>query len=96
MLWLKRGLSGCIIFPVIFLILWIGMLAVGGGVSGFMAGFNNPDDASELGRLAGEEFGEKYSIILLVVSLPLAFAGTIGICWLLPWCKRKPEDQQIE
>ena len=59
MLIIKRLLTGCIMFPILIIGIWLGSLMLGGAIVGGIAGVKNPQNAEQAGRLAGEKFGRK-------------------------------------
>jgi len=102
MLLLERLLTSFVLFVVLFPILFIGALAIGGGLMGARAGATNPQakdfrSGYEVGQQAGAEFGKRYGPIVFfgalgisaVCSIALPFAG------LFPWCRRETHPPPI-
>jgi hypothetical protein len=89
MLWFKRLATGCVTWPILFVVFWVGSLLVGGGIVGGIAGAKNPENAPQAGAEAGREFGEKYGIVITIGAFALSLAGAVGVCALVPWCKRE-------
>lgn len=92
MLLAKRLLTaaGCF-FPLV-LITFLGVMMILGGIAGAQAG--DTGDAAEAGRIAGEQMGEKYGLLALLLSLAFSalVALVISFSGILPWCKRQPVE----
>jgi len=60
-----------------FIVLYLIVSLIGGGIVGGIAGANDPENAVEAGRIAGEEFGMTYGVYMLGGSFALAVIGSI-------------------
>jgi hypothetical protein len=82
-----------------FLVLWIGVSAIGGGIAGAMATRSSPTVADaktasegfsrgyDVGQIAGRDFGSRYGSLILVGALIVSIVGTAT--GILPGTKRK-------
>jgi hypothetical protein len=74
-----------------FIALWFGALMLGGAIFGSLAasGASDTAQAMELSRKAGEQFGIRYSGLILVVALLVSVIGS----WTgkLPGTATKPQ-----
>ncbi len=96
MLILIRFLTAGVLAVILFVIFFIGGLAVGGGIAGAKSTQSNPGLSSyEAGRRAGEKFGREYGPMIFLGSLGAAgvISFAISFSGILPWC-RKPKEQQ--
>jgi hypothetical protein len=82
---MKRVLMGI----VWFIVLYLGVLIIGGAIVGALAGAGqpNPQQAAQAGRLAGNDFGQTYGALILIGSLLVAIAGSVT--GILPGTKKK-------
>ena len=96
MLFVKRLITSVILFLVLWVMFFIGTLAVMGGVVGARAAkaANATDFQSgyDAGQVAGQEVGRKYGRVILLGSTGAAAVASVGLSFsgLLPWCRRKP------
>ena len=95
MLLLKRLVTFWILFVGLFVILFIGTLAIGGAVAGSHVARDNPDvrdyqSGFQAGQRAGEEFGRAYRGIIFFAALGVAGVAslTFTLSGLLPWCRK--------
>ena len=58
MLLFKRVITTCLCFGPLFLFFFFAACVIGGAVSGFVAGYQNPAGAAEAGERAGALFVE--------------------------------------
>jgi hypothetical protein len=56
MLFITRLVTAAGSFALLFFALWIGGLVLGSGIAGGIAGSENPQNAEQVGRDAGEKF----------------------------------------
>jgi len=96
MLILKRLMTGCCLFPVLFIVFFFGTCLVGGAVVGGLAGAHttNYEEGRAAGQKAGQEFGRKYAALMMVGAGGVAglIAIVVPICGILPWCKPERQD----
>jgi|GEM_PF-1930306 len=78
-------------FVLYFLVFYFGSLLVGGAIVGGMAGAeaSNMATAQEAGRIAGEEFSQKYGNYILIGALAVSGLGSL-FGWLPFTRHRKP------
>jgi hypothetical protein len=102
MLLLKRLGTALVLFPFLFVVLFVGSLAVGGGIAGARAGDGN-DDAKdfqsgfELGKRAGAAFGREYRGIIFLGALGISGLASLSISFtgILPWCRSNPQPPKL-
>ena len=102
MLLLKRFGTALALFVVLFALLFIGCLGVGGGIAGATAGRGNReaqdlDTGFQVGQQAGAEFAENYRRIIFFWALGSSslVSFTISFCGVLPWCRRRPRPPKL-
>src|SRR6266403_693601 len=96
---LKRCLTAIVLFVFLFVVLYLGICIVGGGVAGAKAGANKQgsQDSFELGRQAGADFVRQNIETILYSSLGVSFAVSMVLSFsgILPWCRKPPEPPKI-
>ena len=80
---MKRVIIGIGWFAIFSLVISF----TGGFIVGFIAGFNDPENAVTVGAEAGRVFGEKYGGIVFIISALLAIIGTAT--GKLPYTQKK-------
>lgn len=102
MLFLKRLATSLVLFVFLFVVLYIGSLAVGGGIAGARAGREHPEvkdfkSGYEAGQQAGAEFARKYSGIIAIAALGVSGVASLALSFggVLPWCRRTPQPPQL-
>lgn len=92
MLTIKRIITSVVLFFPFSIFLYFGILILGAGIVGGIAGAQDPENAAAAGELAGMKFAENYIVIISFASLGLSivFSLLISFGGLLPWCKNKP------
>jgi hypothetical protein len=95
MLFLKRLATSFALFLLLFVVLFIGSLAVGGAIVGLRAHTDNPGakdfrSGYELGHKAGSEFGRKYGPIFFIGAFGVSAVGSLALSFsgVFPWCRR--------
>jgi len=88
------GVGGMVIRKFLASILWFVILYllvafVGGGIVGGMAGANDPDNAVAAGAAAGEAFGAQYGSWMILGSFAVAVLGSIT--GVLPFSKHNKD-----
>jgi hypothetical protein len=94
MLFLKRFVTAMVLIPFLTIAIWLGGIMLGGAMAGGRAAAEKQaqgSEASQIGRQAGEEFGRKYSVIILKGAVVASFVLAMGISFsgILPWCRRE-------
>lgn len=98
MLFIKRLLTALVLFGMLFLITFVGAMAVGGGIAGAKASqgldTNNHGfrQGYELGVQAGLKFRHDYKQTIGLIALGVS---SVGALWLtfggkLSWCQEPP------
>src|ERR1017187_7868557 len=102
MLLLKRLGTAFILFLVLFVILFIGSLAVGGGIAGARAGrgYSGTKDFQsgfEVGQQAGADFARKYRGIICFGALGISSLAslTVSFSGIVPWCRRDSQPPKL-
>ena len=97
MLFLKRFVTFIILVPILWIVFFIGTLAVVGGVVGAQAArsqhANDFQSGYAVGHAAGQEVGKKYGPMILLGSIGASTIASLGISFsgVLPWCRRRPQ-----
>ena len=77
-----------IFFGIIwFVVIYFGICFIVGGIAGFVAGAENPENASQAGAAAGAAAVQKYLLFIFLGSIGAVIAGTVTE--VLPGTKSK-------
>jgi len=93
MLILKRLITAAVLGGILFVLLFIGSMVVGGAMVGAAAAQANHatdfQSGAQAGQKAGQEFGAKYGPLFLGGSAVVAFAISVSLSFsrVLPWCR---------
>ncbi|KAF0178157.1 MAG: hypothetical protein FD161_2094 [Limisphaerales bacterium] len=94
MLLFKRLVTTAVVFALLFCLLFVGALAVGGIIVSSRAIAKDPATKNrvEIAEKAGEEFGDKYGDTIGIGALVIAFPAALALAFsgTLPWCRKKP------
>ncbi|MCM8533863.1 MAG: hypothetical protein NE330_22055 [Lentisphaeraceae bacterium] len=96
MLIIKRLLTSGILFIFSFILLSFGILILGSAIAGGIAGANDPENAREVGRIAGEDFGAAYRTIIGLGSLLISAVSSLYLSFggIIPWCKNTEKQEE--
>ena len=101
MLAVKRTLTGCILFPFCFLVIYLGTMMFGGAISGVIAKSKHPEvhdfeSGYKVGYQAGVEFRKTFGTYILLGALGISAAIAIGIpcSRALPWCREETSTDE--
>lgn len=87
---IKRMATSVVLFVFFFVVMYMGICIVGGGISGGMAGAHDPQHAAEAGRQAGMDFVKHYMGIILLTSFGVSLTASLALSFtgILPWCRK--------
>jgi len=93
---LKRLATIAVLFPLLFVLLSVGGLGIGGAIVGARVRLENPQARDfgagfVAGRQAGAQFGRRCgpAIMLGAAGVSGVMALVVPFTGLLPWCRRK-------
>ena len=98
MLFIKRLLTAVVLFGMLFMITYVGTMAVGGGMAGAKAtnglDTNNTrfNQGYQVGVQAGLKFRQEYGQTIGLIALAVSSLGALWLSFggVLSWCQEPP------